>query len=49
MLSNPAFVDGWSMTYVFDEAVPWLREQGLFDDDVFRTVFVDNPRDWLTA
>lgn len=38
-----------SMTIVFDEVVPWLREQGVLDDDDFHTVFEDNPRSWLTA
>ena len=42
-------IRNWSMTLVFDEVVPWLREQGAIDDDSFQTVFVDNPRRWLTA
>lgn len=37
----------WSMTLVFEEVVPWLREQGVMDDAVFRTVFVENPGRWL--
>jgi phosphotriesterase-related protein len=39
----------WSMTLVFDEVVPALREQGVLDDEIFHTVFVDNPKRWLTA
>jgi phosphotriesterase-related protein len=39
----------WSMTLVFDEVVPTLREQGVMDDETFNTVFVENPRRWLTA
>jgi phosphotriesterase-related protein len=42
-------IRNWSMTLVFDEVVPWLREQGAMDDDSFRTVFVENPKRWLTA
>ncbi len=42
-------IRNWSMTLVFDEVVPTLREQGVMDDEVFRTVFVDNPKRWLTA
>ncbi len=42
-------IDGWSMTYVFDEVVPWLREQGVLDDAGFETIFVANPARWLTA
>jgi phosphotriesterase-related protein len=42
-------VRNWSMTLVFDEVVPALREQGVLDDEIFHTVFVDNPKRWLTA
>jgi predicted metal-dependent phosphotriesterase family hydrolase len=37
------------MTLVFDEVIPALREEGVVDDDVQRTLFVDNPRRWLAA
>lgn len=39
----------WSMTLVFEEVVPWLREQGALDDASFQTIFVENPKRWLTA
>jgi len=42
-------IRNWSMTLVFDEVVPALREQGALDDKIFQTVFVDNPKRWLTA
>jgi phosphotriesterase-related protein len=42
-------IRNWSMTLVFDEVVPWLREQGVLDDAAFDTVFAHNPRRWLTA
>jgi phosphotriesterase-related protein len=42
-------IRNWSMTLVFDEVVPWLREQGVMDDAVFDTIFVENPKRWLTA
>jgi phosphotriesterase-related protein len=42
-------IRNWSMTLVFDEVVPTLREQGVLDDQVFQTIFVENPRRWLTA
>jgi len=50
----PAFeaqgaIRNWSMTLVFDEVVPALREQGVLDDAAFNTIFVENPRRWLTA
>ena len=41
--------DGWSMTLVFEQVLPWLREQGVWDDAAFATVFEDNPRRWLTG
>jgi len=34
---------------VFDEVVPTLREQGVIDDAIFNTIFVENPARWLTA
>ncbi len=42
-------IRNWSMTLVFDEVVPALRELGVLDDEVFNTIFVDNPKRWLTA
>jgi phosphotriesterase-related protein len=42
-------IRNWSMTLVFDEVVPALRELGVMDDQSFNTVFVENPKRWLTA
>ncbi len=42
-------IRNWSMTLVFDEVVPALREQAVLDDNLFQTVFVENPKRWLTA
>jgi phosphotriesterase-related protein len=42
-------IRNWSMTLVFDEVVPALREAGAMDDDSFQTVFIENPKRWLTA
>ena len=42
-------IRNWSMTLVFDEVVPALREEGVMDDAVFNTIFVENPARWLTA
>lgn len=42
-------IRNWSMTLVFDEVVPALRELGVMDDDTFATIFTANPRRWLTA
>jgi phosphotriesterase-related protein len=39
----------WSMTLVFDEVVPALYELGVMDDETFDTIFVQNPRRWLTG
>jgi len=44
---NTDMIDGWSFTLVFEQVVPWLREQGVMDDDTFNTVFVENPARWL--
>src|ERR1700680_1813100 len=42
-------IRNWSMTLVFDEVVPALREQKAMDDETFHTIFVENPKRWLTA
>jgi phosphotriesterase-related protein len=42
-------IRNWSMTLVFDEVVPALRELGVMDDEVFDTIFRQNPVRWLTA
>ena len=42
-------IRNWSMTLVFDEVVPSLREMGVMDDAVFNTIFVENPARWLTS
>ncbi len=42
-------IRNWSMTLVFDEVVPALREMGVMDDAVFNTIFVENPRRWLAG
>jgi phosphotriesterase-related protein len=46
---SSGIVRNWSMTLVFDEVAPALRELGVMDDEVFQTIFVENPRRWLTA
>jgi phosphotriesterase-related protein len=42
-------IRNWSMTLVLDEVVPALRQQGAMDDESFHTVFVENPKRWLSA
>jgi phosphotriesterase-related protein len=49
MLMNAGAIRNWSMTLVFDEVVPALREQGVMDDAAFATIFIENPKRWLTA
>ena len=49
VFENSGAIRNWSMTLVFDEVVPALREMGVVDDAVFQTIFVENPRRWLTA
>jgi phosphotriesterase-related protein len=46
---SSGIVRNWSMALVFEEVVPALREQGVMDDASFQTIFVENPRRWLTA
>jgi phosphotriesterase-related protein len=47
LLATETMIRNWSFTLVFEEVVPWLREQDVMDDDVFNTVFVENPARWL--
>src|SRR3954469_12249187 len=44
---NEDMIRNWSMTLVFEEVVPFLREQGVMDDAVYDTVFTQNPARWL--
>jgi phosphotriesterase-related protein len=48
-LMEQGLVRDWSMTLVFDAVVPWLRTQGVLDDDALRTIFEENPRRWLAG
>ncbi len=49
VFENSGAIRNWSMTLVFEEVVPALRELGVMDDAVFHTIFAENPRRWLTA
>jgi phosphotriesterase-related protein len=39
-------VSGWSMTLLFEEVLPVLREAGVTDSQI-ETMMVENPRRWL--
>ena len=39
---------GWSMTLVFEEVIPALREAGMTDEQL-ETMMVENPKRWLAA
>ncbi|HEY4917770.1 MAG TPA: hypothetical protein VIH92_12715 [Solirubrobacteraceae bacterium] len=49
VFENAGAIRNWSMTLVFDEVAPALRELGVMDDAVFQTIFTENPKRWLTA
>ena len=49
MFEASGAIRNWSMTLVFDEVVPTLREMGALDDASYSTIFKDNPRRWLTG
>lgn len=40
-------IRNWSMTLVFDEVLPALREAGALDEATEKTIFEENPRRWL--
>ncbi len=46
LLNSPA-IHNWSFTLIFEEVIPWLREQGVMDDAVFDIVLVQNPARWI--
>ena len=37
------------MTLVFEKVLPALREEGVFTDETFQQVFVENPKAWLAG
>jgi len=41
--------EDWSMTLVFEKVIPELREEGVFTDETFQQVFVENPKAWLAG
>jgi phosphotriesterase-related protein len=41
-------VKDWSMTLLFEQIFPELRERGMTDEQ-YQTMMVDNPRRWLTG
>jgi phosphotriesterase-related protein len=49
MFESAGALDNWSFTMIFDHAFPYLREQGVLDDDVEKTILVDNPRRWMSG
>ena len=48
-LVDAGMIEGWSMTLVFDEVLPALREEGVMDEATERTIFVDNARRWMAG
>jgi phosphotriesterase-related protein len=48
MSSQPGMLDDWSMTMVFDKVFPWLRDNGVSDEQI-DSILTDNPRRWLTG
>ena len=47
-LAEGGLVKGWSMTLLFEEIIPQLREGGMTDEQL-ETMLVDNPRRWLAG
>jgi phosphotriesterase-related protein len=49
VLAERGGIRDWSMTLVFDQVLPALRDDGVLTDQHVETIFVDNPRRWLTG
>jgi phosphotriesterase-related protein len=47
-LLDSGAVHNWSMTLIFDEVIPTLREAGMTDEQL-ETMLIENPRRWLTG
>jgi phosphotriesterase-related protein len=47
-LIGAGLIKGWSMTLVFEEVIPALREGGMTDEQL-ETMMVDNPQRWLAG
>jgi phosphotriesterase-related protein len=48
-LMGQGAVKDWNFSIVFERVLPGLREAGVVDDAVERTLMVDNPRRWLAG
>jgi phosphotriesterase-related protein len=48
-LMDAWLVRNWTMTLVFDEVLPTLRDAGEFTDEHFEQIFRENPRRWLAG
>jgi phosphotriesterase-related protein len=47
-LTEAGAVKDWSMTLLFEQVIPMLREGGMTDEQL-DTMMVDNPRRWLSG
>jgi phosphotriesterase-related protein len=48
-LLGQGLVRDWSMTLIFEQVIPALREQGALGEDQVETILVQNPRRWLAG
>ncbi len=48
LIAGGAVREDWSMTLIFEQVLPVLRERGLSADQE-RTILIDNPRRWLAG
>jgi phosphotriesterase-related protein len=48
-LMEGGMIRNWSMTLVFEEVLPALREEGVLDEATEHTLFTENPRRWLAG
>jgi phosphotriesterase-related protein len=48
-LLGGGLVRDWSMTLIFEQVIPALREDGALTDERLETILVENPRRWLAG
>jgi phosphotriesterase-related protein len=41
-------VPEWSMTMIFESVIPYLKENGMTDEQL-ETMMVENPKRWMSA
>jgi phosphotriesterase-related protein len=47
-LKQPQLIANWSMTFLFEQVIPELKERGMSDEQLDQ-MMVENPKAWLAG